>query len=152
MDLVKKVIVLVCSIILVGFTLTDFHSVIAEDPAYAGHLFVNKPEKQTLTAHEKKSHPDSDANREEAGIMWKYLRSGKQKAARGLALSTIFLAGSAVALFRIFENRHYLGGLLLQVVYMARFLYELSVQKDKDGKKRTSARRLLLSFQDSSKI
>ena len=101
MDLVKKVIVLVCSIILVGFTLTDFHSVIAEDPAYAGHLFVNKPEKQTLTAHEKKSH---------------------------------------------------LGGLLLQVVYMARFLYELSVQKDKDGKKRTSARRLLLSFQDSSKI
>ena len=136
MDLVKKVIVLVCSIILVGFTLTDFHSVIAEDPAYAGHLFVNKP----------------DANREEAGIMWKYLRSGKQKAARGLALSTIFLAGSAAALFRIFENRHYLGGLLLQVVYMARFLYELSVQKDKDGKKRTSARRLLLSFQDSSKI
>ena len=118
MDLVKKVIVLVCSIILVGFTLTDFHSVIAE----------------------------------EAGIMWKYLRSGKQKAARGLALSTIFLAGSAAALFRIFENRHYLGGLLLQVVYMARFLYELSVQKDKDGKKRTSARRLLLSFQDSSKI
>ena len=55
MDLVKKVIVLVCSIILVGFTLTDFHSVIAEDPAYAGHLFVNKPEKQTLTAQEKPS-------------------------------------------------------------------------------------------------
>ena len=79
MDLVKKVIVLVCSIILVGFTLTDFHSVIAEDPAYAGHLFVNKPEKQTLTAHEKKSHPDSDANREEAGIMWKYLRSENRK-------------------------------------------------------------------------
>ena len=42
MDLVKKVIVLVCSIILVGFTLTDFHSVIAEDPAYDIFLSINR--------------------------------------------------------------------------------------------------------------
>lgn len=135
MNPVKRIMILLCSMILVSFTLAGF---VFNTDLFSGHYPENGDGQVVyrISEHGKKTFPSADAVKNEPEMFWKNVQTGKLKWVRtGIVFFAWFLI-FFLSVWRFSLLWKYLRICRRQVFHMARFRRELITQKEKDGKKR----------------
>nr|WP_317450128.1 hypothetical protein [uncultured Sellimonas sp.] len=132
---VKRIVMLICSVILVGFALADFNSAVR--PFSLFHMEEGKEKaEQTISDHGKRTAQSLDADQSETEVLWQNIKRSKPGMARSMAFFLACVFTFCGFVFRISLFRSYLRFYRSHVFHLARFRCELITQKEKDGKKR----------------
>lgn len=133
MNPVKRIVILVFSMILVSFTLTDFSFAVRSFPVF--YMEKGKAE-QTISDHGKKALQSLDTDQNETETLWRNIKRSKAGVARSMALFWACVFAFCAFVFKISPLWSYLRFYRSHVFHLARFRCELITQKEKDGKKR----------------
>lgn len=140
MSPVKRTVILICSMILVSFTLADF-GLAGQDLPQIQSMEEEEDPDQTISEHGKNPLHAPDTTQGETGMLWRNLKGGRQSLARSAVLFLAYFFALGFYILRISPLWCYLRFYRSHVFDLARFLCELITQKKKDGKKRIPAGR-----------
>lgn len=135
MNLVKRIVVLLCSMILVSFTLTGFVFTTASFLSSSGEDGNEQVVYRSVDDWKKKL-PSADAAKDEAEILLKNMQMGKLKMTRNSVLFVMWILISFLYIWRFSSLWSYVRVFRHRAFHMVRFRSELITQKEKDGKKR----------------
>lgn len=137
MNLVKRIGVLLCSMILVSFTLTGF---VFTTTSFLSHNGEDENGQIVYRSVDngKKKLPSTDATKDESEILLKNIQMGKLKMTRNGVLFVMWILISFLYIWRFSPLWSYVRLFRHRAFHMARFRSELINQKEKDGKKRVT--------------
>lgn len=135
MPMVKKIVIAICSMILVSFT---FIGSGVEQDVFSVHYNKTGVEEQTqrISGHEKKAMQMVDSSREETQTLWKTMKSSKVKLIRSAVLLVFYFLTVCLLASKVDRLWACLSFYRSEVFYIIRFRYEMIIQKEKDGKKK----------------
>lgn len=138
MNPVKRIAILLCSMILVSFTLAGF---VFNVDLFSVHYREHSDGQSVyrITEHSKQSIPSADTVKDEAEMFWKNIQMGKLKLVRSGLIFAVCLLVFFLSVWRFSPLWMYLRIYRCWVFHMTRFRSELITQKEKDGKKRVEA-------------
>ena len=135
MSPVKRTVILICSMILISFTLADF-GMAGQDLSHIQNMEETEEMEQTISEHGKNPLHAPDTTHGETGMLWRMIKGGRESLARSAVLFFACFFAFGFYILRISPLWCYLRFYRFHVFDLARFLCELITQKKKDGKKR----------------